>query len=273
MKTCSVCKVPKPFSDFHKHRQARDGYRNTCKTCRSQMKHTHVPNRICLVCKTPFYTENLEATCCSFKCGVIIRSKPRNGHILNAVCLICKTPFHTIPYKLKKGWGKYCSPQCYGMSLLKPPAMFQCLSCGVLFPCKYYESKRGRKLVSKRYASRLRRKFCSPECRETWKKNIIYDGHNTRLARLRAAPRDNYTPEEIYLRDGGICQICHKKTLIPGKCFGRAPKAPTIDHIIPVSHKDFMLIGDVRINVRLAHYQCNNQRKNKPGDAQYLLFG
>lgn len=33
-KSCSVCKLPKPLSEFHKNRNRPDGYRCTCKACR-----------------------------------------------------------------------------------------------------------------------------------------------------------------------------------------------------------------------------------------------
>lgn len=34
MKTCSKCKIEQPYSNFHKHSYAKDGYRSACKACR-----------------------------------------------------------------------------------------------------------------------------------------------------------------------------------------------------------------------------------------------
>jgi len=34
MKTCSKCKIEKPFEDFHKNRSVKDGHAKTCKNCK-----------------------------------------------------------------------------------------------------------------------------------------------------------------------------------------------------------------------------------------------
>ncbi len=34
VKTCSECKVGKPFSEFYKNRKAKDGFQNQCKGCK-----------------------------------------------------------------------------------------------------------------------------------------------------------------------------------------------------------------------------------------------
>jgi hypothetical protein len=36
MKKCNNCKIDKDYSDYHKSKQAKDGYRSECKTCRSK---------------------------------------------------------------------------------------------------------------------------------------------------------------------------------------------------------------------------------------------
>jgi ribosomal protein L44E len=35
MKTCPICKIAKPFTDFHKDVQKKDGLRLYCKKCRN----------------------------------------------------------------------------------------------------------------------------------------------------------------------------------------------------------------------------------------------
>ena len=37
MKICSKCKVEKPFCDFHKRSDSRDGYRSQCKECKNSV--------------------------------------------------------------------------------------------------------------------------------------------------------------------------------------------------------------------------------------------
>lgn len=34
MKECSRCKQSKPFSEFHKHKDSKDGFKSVCKLCR-----------------------------------------------------------------------------------------------------------------------------------------------------------------------------------------------------------------------------------------------
>jgi len=43
MKICTKCKVEKPFSEFHKQKGRKDGYRSQCKECR---KIYDIPHRI-----------------------------------------------------------------------------------------------------------------------------------------------------------------------------------------------------------------------------------
>jgi hypothetical protein len=35
MKTCPICKIAKPLTDFHKDAQKKDGLRLYCKNCRN----------------------------------------------------------------------------------------------------------------------------------------------------------------------------------------------------------------------------------------------
>jgi len=64
---------------------------------------------------------------------------------------------------------------------------------------------------------------------------------------LDAVPRENYSLEELYLRDRGLCGICG----------GFVPwSEATRDHIIPV-------VGcgsDTKQNLQLAHSLCNSMK-------------
>lgn len=37
-------------------------------------------------------------------------------------CLVCKKEFKTFPYRVKLGYGNYCSSKCYGNSMIGKPA-------------------------------------------------------------------------------------------------------------------------------------------------------
>lgn len=45
--------------------------------------------------------------------------------------------------------------------------------------------------------------------------------------------------------------------------------APTIDHVIPISHGG----DDTKANVQLAHFGCNNRKSNRGGGEQLALVG
>jgi hypothetical protein len=79
-----------------------------------------------------------------------------------------------------------------------------------------------------------------------------------RRAALYAATSEPYTQAEIAERDGYRCQLCGEAVamgeLVPH------PKAPTIDHIVPlVSGGD-----DTRANIWLAHFLCNVRKGTRP---------
>jgi len=69
----------------------------------------------CRVCGRIMYTSPSKARTkvfCSNKCYGIAKSRknPRQ----EVVCQVCKKPFWVIPYRIKIGRGKFCSPSCYG---------------------------------------------------------------------------------------------------------------------------------------------------------------
>ena len=67
-----------------------------------------------------------------------------------------------------------------------------------------------------------------------------------------------YLPQDIYERDGWVCQLCGlpvDREVDPS----RGADAPTIDHVIPVSLGG----GDVPENVQLAHRSCNARKGTK----------
>jgi len=67
--------------------------------------------------------------------------------------------------------------------------------------------------------------------------------------------------EEIYLRDGGKCGLCHRT--VPAR-FGEAKpfrEQPTLDHIVPISKGG----THERHNVQLAHQSCNSRKRDRAG--------
>lgn len=100
-------------------------------------------------------------------------------------------------------------------------------------------------------------RFCSGRCHRRWLKAKGQEAKRRRRARLLGCYVEPYDAEDIFERDGWVCHLC-------GEAADRTkaaphPRAPTIDHVIPVSKRG----ADAPFNVRCAHFLCNS----KKGDA------
>jgi 5-methylcytosine-specific restriction endonuclease McrA len=108
-----------------------------------------------------------------------------------------------------------------------------------------------------------------PDCRELAERQVIRRGRRRRKARQRGVTSEAYTLAYIAERDGFRCKLCNKpvamKQVVPH------PKAPTIDHILPLA-----LGGeDTKANVQLAHFICNSTKgaNASPRGDQLALVG
>jgi len=68
MKRCYSCNIEKPYSEYHKDKSRKDGFRETCKACRC--KHPEQLYKRCLACNDPFITTGYgkAAKYCGAKC-------------------------------------------------------------------------------------------------------------------------------------------------------------------------------------------------------------
>lgn len=88
-----------------------------------------------------------------------------------------------------------------------------------------------------------------------------------RRKRIRAgAKREPYTLAYIAERDRNRCGLCRKRVSMTKSV--PHPKAPTIDHILPLAAGG----DDTRANVQLACFECN-WRKRDGGTQQLALVG
>ncbi|MFC8277198.1 HNH endonuclease [Streptomyces sp. NPDC057271] len=87
-----------------------------------------------------------------------------------------------------------------------------------------------------------------------------------RRAAKRGGVSEPYTLAEIAERDGRRCKLCGGRVAMTQKV--PHPKAPTIDHVVPVSEGG----DDTRANVQLAHFVCNSA-KGARGSQQLALIG
>ncbi|MCP3017292.1 HNH endonuclease [Nocardiopsis dassonvillei] len=90
--------------------------------------------------------------------------------------------------------------------------------------------------------------------------------HRRRALEAEAFVED-FTPESIYERDAWTCHLCKQK--IDKTVKAPEPKAPSIDHLVPLS------LGGKheRANVAAAHFGCNARKGNRSTPDQLLLFG
>lgn len=107
-----------------------------------------------------------------------------------------------------------------------------------------------------------RARYCSDPClrRATSQRKHIRRRGQRRKAELIPI-------EEIYQRDGGRCALCYGR--VPAD-FGfkvSYPRAPTLDHIIPLSKGG----KHSRCNVQLAHLGCNSGKSNRACGSQLRL--
>ncbi|MFI7071861.1 HNH endonuclease [Micromonospora sediminicola] len=85
---------------------------------------------------------------------------------------------------------------------------------------------------------------------------------------MRAVPHERFADQEIFERDGWICQI-GKHPVDPDAKYPD-PACATIDHILPRSYLGW---SHTRANVRLACLDCNNRRQNKVSDEDLRVLG
>lgn len=126
-----------------------------------------------------------------------------------------------------------------------------CDECAVLF-CPLYG------------ASHTRLCLCCKSYRDSKSKGI---SRLARKMRQKCQTVESVNPFKVFDRDGWICQLCKRKT--PKKLRGTIdPRAPELDHIMPVS-----LGGEHSYrNTQCSCRACNGSKSNRPM-GQMLLIG
>lgn len=107
---------------------------------------------------------------------------------------------------------------------------------------------------------------CSTPCAKRYRRDQAHAAEHRRKARKRQAFVANVYRKKIFERDGYRCHLCGKKTkkdqVVPH------PKAPTIDHVIPLA------VGGTHepSNCRTACFLCNATKGAGGGGEQLLLI-
>lgn len=100
-------------------------------------------------------------------------------------------------------------------------------------------------------ADRRRWRYCSPECFEAYKHRANWKHVVARRAKLKGVLVEVFDRVEIFERDRWKCQIC--KEPVDRKAEAPDPRAPSLDHILPISRGG----KHERSNVRTSHLGCN----------------
>ena len=105
-------------------------------------------------------------------------------------------------------------------------------------------------------------KYCSSRCWPSTQRNT-----RSRPKRVRAAFVEEVRLEYLISRDAGLCQLCRKR--VDRKRAVPHPKAPTIDHIVPLSQNG----EHSRRNTQLACFACNCAKGPRSAGSQLRMFG
>lgn len=173
-------------------------------------------------------------------------------------CAACGEPFEAEALVGQARYRKTCSPQCAKQLIRSSLAK-------TLAGPRPKPRRRSRPCVDCPTLVLAPRKRCEP-CLAVWRAEQLRAKHRRRRALKRGGVAEPYTLAEIAARDGHRCQLCRRK--VDMTLTGCHPKAPSIDHVIPID------VGgdDTRANVQLAHFGCNS-RKGVRGSQQLALVG
>lgn len=107
---------------------------------------------------------------------------------------------------------------------------------------------------------------CSQECRRVLDSRRRGKARARRRSRYSAASVEDVDPRVVFESDSYRCHLCGRLTLRDKKV--PHPKAPTIDHVVPLA-----LGGRHEMaNVRTACFLCNSRKGARGGGEQFALF-
>lgn len=196
----------------------------------------------CAQCLERYTAHAPEQRFCSMRCSLKANRALQLSVILTKECRGCGEEFTTRDARVVA-----CSIACKQWAKKYPGKtrvlMAQCETCGVLFE-----------------GTRAGMRFCSRRC-------IAYTAKHKRRALERQAYVEPVSRGAIMERDKWTCKLCGDR--IPKNLTGHHPKAPSLDHIIPLSKGG----EHSRANVQAAHFGCNAAKGNRGGQEQLMLFG
>jgi hypothetical protein len=159
-------------------------------------------------------------------------------------CKACGCRFYS-----RTATGQYCSDLCCPSTYVVVPVKLVCMDCGK----EWERTGRGS------HAKRCKR------CNKRRAKNLYGNGKHSVRAKLLGVAYETVHASVVFKRDRWKCGICGKKTSkskqVPHK------RAPTLDHIIPMSKGG----GHLYSNVQCACFECNSNASNNMAGKQLRL--
>lgn len=260
--------------------------------------------RVCPVCNSDFHRGDAKQVTCSRSCAQRLRAE-RSGKLpgMRRVCEVCGD-IYRYSYSKQRTCSRECGAKIHSVSDAAMEArrealrarrkrwpqcrvwFIKCAQCGELFAARIGS----RRVCSD--ACRLARRVvhwatdkrrppadfirrcddCSvPIARARRKCDGCVEANRRRQRRQNEAKRrgvvsEPYTLKQVAERDRFKCGLCGRK--VPMNLTVPHPKAPTIDHSLPIA------VGgdDTKANVQLAHFMCNSI-KGANGSQQLALLG
>lgn len=239
-RTCEVCAAS------YRYTYARQ--RTCSRACGVQLRRSTSIDRTCGACAQPFSWAGASSgpTYCSARCQSSTTAPRPRAPLRLTMCAVCDVAFHTNRPQA------HCSPACAMVGKLRYD--------------RAYNTRRPKPARSCACGSPLNgRRLKCDACRLTRSQIRRRDKRRRRALKL-GVPTERYTLAEIAQRDRRTCQLCRKRVamtkIVPH------PKAPTIDHVVPLADGG----SDLRSNVQLAHFLCNSTKSNR-GTQQLVLVG
>lgn len=247
MRTCAFC-----GSEFRLYRDDRTHCSRECR-----LRSTE---RSCEVCGERFKPKNnkgVRQRTCGRTCGTKLRRRTGTAGAHDGQ--ICRVPWKTC---------KRCDQQFVARGNVG-----YCDACDPLSPTEYYwKHERPKKLKPlkggicrecsepfvperREVQGAQRTVFCSSACAKRFE-----DRHSRHHQRQDSGPCERFSLAEIATRDGWRCHICRKAVNQTNWSMG---------HLVPMSKGGKHL----RVNVALAHRDCNARRGAGRLPAQLLLIG
>ncbi len=166
-----------------------------------------------------------------------------------------------------------CSQPCAQWKLRHEPSMCRALATIPPKPAQVAAVSTARRLTSGQcrvcrawFVSIHAHVVCSTACQSIKDRERRHQGAARRRARKRGAYRADVRRTRVFEGDGYRCHLCGKKCRKGAKV--PQPKAPTIDHVVPLN------VGGTHepVNCRTACFLCNATKRDQGGGEQLLLI-